>query len=99
VTIFQLKHICPPAADHPIHWTYDRAELIADGIVHAFGVTFGLAHSWSDNAADIPPFLERTQSHREVWPPGQADAAFHPMHPGAAFDAIVVEQQKELREI
>jgi len=42
VTIFQLKHICPPAADHPIHWTYDRAELIADGIVHAFGVTFGL---------------------------------------------------------
>ena len=42
MTVFQLKQICPPAPDDPIHWTYDRAELIADGIVHAVGVCLGL---------------------------------------------------------
>jgi hemolysin III len=44
VTLFKLKQLPPrpetPAA--PIRWHYDRAELIADGVVHALGVGFGL---------------------------------------------------------
>jgi hemolysin III len=42
VALFHLKQLCLPSADDPIHWNYDRAELIADGIVHTFGVSFGL---------------------------------------------------------
>jgi hemolysin III len=42
VALFHLKELCSPAADDPIHWNYDRTELIADGIVHALGVGFGL---------------------------------------------------------
>jgi hemolysin III len=42
VALFHLKQLCLPAADDPIHWNYDRTELIADGIVHALGVSFGL---------------------------------------------------------
>jgi hemolysin III len=41
--IFQLKHLRPQAPGDPIRWSYDRAEVIADGVVHAFGVIFGLA--------------------------------------------------------
>ena len=40
--VLVAKQICPPTADDPIHWTYDSAELIADGIVHALGVSLGL---------------------------------------------------------
>ena len=41
MAVFQLKLLQHPPAGDPIHWTYDRAELIADGVVHAFGVSFG----------------------------------------------------------
>jgi hemolysin III len=41
VAVFQLKLIERPPASDPIHWTFDRTELIADGVVHAFGVSFG----------------------------------------------------------
>lgn len=40
VAVFQLKEIRHPPPDHPIHWTYDRSELIADAIVHVLGVSF-----------------------------------------------------------
>jgi hemolysin III len=42
VALFHLKELCSRPEDAPIHWNYDRTELIADGIVHAFGVGFGL---------------------------------------------------------
>src|SRR5260221_4199224 len=45
MTIFQLKQIASTsihAAADAMHWNYDRAELIADGIVHIIGVCFGL---------------------------------------------------------
>jgi hemolysin III len=42
VALFHFKQPCSSTADHPIHWNYDRTELIADGIVHAVGVGFGL---------------------------------------------------------
>jgi hemolysin III len=42
VPLFRLKQLCPPAANDPIHWNYDRAEVIADGIIHALGISFGL---------------------------------------------------------
>jgi hemolysin III len=45
MTMFKLKQLASTsvhaAAGH-IRWNYDRAELIADGIVHAIGVCFGL---------------------------------------------------------
>src|ERR1700751_5551576 len=45
MTIFRLKQLASTsvhAAAGMIGWHYDRAELIADGIVHAIGVVFGL---------------------------------------------------------
>jgi hemolysin III len=45
MTIFRLKQLASTsvhAAAGMIGWNYDRAELIADGIVHAIGVVFGL---------------------------------------------------------
>jgi hemolysin III len=45
MTIFQLKQLASTslqAAAGAMHWNYDRAELIADGVVHAVGVFFGL---------------------------------------------------------
>jgi len=45
MTIFRLKQLASTslhAAAGAMHWNYDRAELIADGIVHAIGVSFGL---------------------------------------------------------
>src|SRR3982074_3797595 len=45
MTIFRLKQIASTsihAAADAMHWNYDRAELIADGIVHVVGVCFGL---------------------------------------------------------
>src|SRR6202011_2360350 len=45
MTIFRLKQLASTsvhAAADAIGWHYDRAELIADGIVHAIGVVFGL---------------------------------------------------------
>jgi hemolysin III len=45
MTVFKLKQM-PPHMPQPtagsIRWHYDRAELIADGIVHGVGVGFGL---------------------------------------------------------
>jgi hemolysin III len=45
MTVFKLKQLASTsvhaAADH-IRWNYDRAELIADGVVHGIGVCFGL---------------------------------------------------------
>ncbi len=45
MTIFRLKQLASTsiqAAAGAMHWNYDRAELIADGVVHAVGVCFGL---------------------------------------------------------
>jgi hemolysin III len=45
MTVFRLKQLASTsvhAAAGMIGWHYDRAELIADGIVHAIGVVFGL---------------------------------------------------------
>jgi hemolysin III len=45
MTIFRLKQIASTsvhAAADAVGWHYDRAELIADGIVHAIGVILGL---------------------------------------------------------
>src|SRR3954469_7732955 len=45
MTIFRLKQIASTsfhAAADAMQWNYDRAELIADGVVHIVGVCFGL---------------------------------------------------------
>src|SRR3954447_18105201 len=45
MTIFRLKQLASTsihAAAGAMHWNYDRAELIADGVVHAVGICFGL---------------------------------------------------------
>jgi hemolysin III len=45
MTIFQLKQFASTsihAAAGAVRWNYDRAEMIADGIVHAIGICFGL---------------------------------------------------------
>src|ERR1700724_73504 len=45
MTIFRLKQLASTsvhAAADAIGWHYDRAELIADGIVHAIGIVFVL---------------------------------------------------------
>lgn len=45
MTVFQLKQLAShsaAAAVGAVRWNYDRAEIIADGIVHGLGVGFGL---------------------------------------------------------
>jgi hemolysin III len=45
MTMFRLKQIASTsihAAADAMHWNYDRAELIADGVVHIVGVCLGL---------------------------------------------------------
>jgi hemolysin III len=45
MTIFQLKQLASTsihAATDAIGWNYDRVELIADGVVHAIGILFGI---------------------------------------------------------
>ncbi|MGC1552601.1 MAG: hemolysin III family protein, partial [Bradyrhizobium sp.] len=45
MTVFRLKQLASTsahAAAGAIRWNYDRAELIADGIVHGIGVFSGL---------------------------------------------------------
>jgi hemolysin III len=45
MTIFRLKQLASTsvhAAADAMHWNYDRAEMIADGVVHGVGVFFGL---------------------------------------------------------
>jgi hemolysin III len=45
MTIFRLKQLASNsmhAAADAVGWNYDRAELIADGIIHAVGIIFGL---------------------------------------------------------
>ena len=45
MTVFRLKQLASTsvhAAAGMIGWHYDRAELIADGVVHVLGVVFGL---------------------------------------------------------
>jgi hemolysin III len=45
MTIFQLKALASRTlhgAPHGVRWNYDRHELLADGVVHAIGVSLGL---------------------------------------------------------
>ena len=45
MTVFRLKQIASTsfhAAADAMHWNYDRAEIIADGVVHIIGICFGL---------------------------------------------------------
>ena len=45
MTIFQLKQLASTsihAASGVIRWNYDRVEIIADGVVHAVGILFGI---------------------------------------------------------
>jgi len=45
MTVFRLKQLASTsiqAAAGAMHWNYDRAELIADGVVHVVGVCFGV---------------------------------------------------------
>jgi len=45
MTIFQLKQLASTsinAASGAIRWNYDKVELVADGVVHAVGILFGL---------------------------------------------------------
>jgi hemolysin III len=45
MTVFRLKQLASTsihAAAGAVRWNYDRAELIADGVVHVVGVCFGL---------------------------------------------------------
>src|SRR6516162_8445054 len=45
MTIFMLKQLASTsvhAAADAIGWNYDRAELIADGVIHAIGVLLGI---------------------------------------------------------
>jgi hemolysin III len=45
MTIFRLKQLASTSANaalEAVRWNYDRAELIADGIVHGIGVLCGL---------------------------------------------------------
>jgi hemolysin III len=45
MTIFTLKQFASTslhAAADAMHWNYDRAEIIADGVVHVVGICFGL---------------------------------------------------------
>jgi len=45
MTIFTLKQLASSsihAAAGAVRWNYDRAELIADGVVHVVGVCFGM---------------------------------------------------------
>src|ERR1700753_679196 len=45
MTIFQLKQLASTsihAATGAIRWNYDCVEIIADGIVHAIGILFGV---------------------------------------------------------
>src|SRR6267154_4335497 len=45
MTVFRLKQLASTsvhAAAGAIRWNYDRAELIADGVVHGIGVFAGL---------------------------------------------------------
>ena len=47
MTIFRLKQLASTsvhAAAGAVRWNYDRAELIADGVVHGVGVCFA---AWS----------------------------------------------------
>lgn len=45
MTVFRLKQLASSslhAAAGAVHWHFDRAELIADGVVHVVGICFGL---------------------------------------------------------
>lgn len=44
MTMFQLKQLASTSfhAAGAVFWNYDRAEMIADGIVHTVGICFGL---------------------------------------------------------
>jgi len=45
MTIFKLKQLASTsihAATGAIRWNYDRAELIADGVVHGIGILAGV---------------------------------------------------------
>jgi hemolysin III len=45
MTVFRLKQLASNslhAAAGAVHWNFDRAEMIADGVVHIIGLCFGL---------------------------------------------------------
>jgi hemolysin III len=45
MTVFRLKQLASTsfhAAADAVNWNYDRAEIIADGVVHIVGICFGL---------------------------------------------------------
>jgi hemolysin III len=45
MTVFRLKQLASTsfhAAAGAVHWNFDKAELIADGVVHIVGICFGL---------------------------------------------------------
>ena len=45
MTVFRLKQLASTsfhAAADAVHWNFDRAELIANGVVHIVGICFGL---------------------------------------------------------
>ena len=61
MTIFRLKQLASTsihAAAGAMHWNYDRAELIADGVVHIVGICFGLV------AATVADRADRRLCHR-----------------------------------
>ena len=60
MTIFRLKQLASTsvqAAAGAVRWNYDRAELIADGIVHGIGVFCGLI------AATYTPFIAQMKDN------------------------------------
>ena len=61
MTIFRLKQLASTsvhAAAGAMRWNYDRAELIADGVVHGIGVFCGVV------AATVLIVLDRDLRHR-----------------------------------
>ena len=41
MAVFRLKTF-PTSTENPIRWSYDRAELLADGVMHLLGVGLGI---------------------------------------------------------
>ena len=60
MSVFRLKQLASTslhAAADAMHWNYDRAEMIADGVVHIVGICFGLVAASVLIAATYTPFI------------------------------------------